>query len=451
MSTSKYLTVARRILKRYTTCDWCLGRQFAFHGYGLSNKDRGLAIKTLLLMVGTETYQKNSARGVRQLRQLAEQGRYQPARDFLEKEGILDFAPIETCEICQGVMDQLEEAAQAVIKTLKEWEVTSILIGTKILPSIIEKEEQLRSELQIETGEPIKAELNREIGKLVTVHFDLPVDFSKPDIVAIVQIPEFTVKLQVNSVFIYGRYQKLIRGIPQTRWPCRECRGKGCPRCKNTGKMYEESVEELIAPPLVKLMKGTDVKFHGAGREDIDALMLGEGRPFVIEVLTPQIRTINLEKTTKQINDHTQGKVKVTGLRFANKEVVKRLKATATASKKVYKALVHVESPIHEEKLRSLMELDIPLEVKQWTPQRVLHRRADRVRKKRINNLQIKQLDDFTFELMIKCQGGLYVKEFVSGDDGRTVPSVAEILGTSAVCEKLDVMEVAISEEKLPW
>jgi tRNA pseudouridine synthase 10 len=451
MTLGNMLKKAQKILRHYTIDDWCLGRQFAMRGYGLTNQDRGLALKTLLLMTGTEAYQQNPKRGIVLIRRLAEKGQFQPAREFLEKEGITDLKPAQRCDICGGVMDTLLEAAQAVIRALKGWETNSILIGTRVSPTIIETEEQLRSELQIDTGEPIKAELNREIGKLVTAQLNLTADFDAPDIVALVQIPEYEVELEVHSLFLYGRYQKLIRGIPQTRWPCRECRGKGCPRCNQTGKMYAESVEELIAPPVLEFTNGTDVKFHGAGREDIDALMLGTGRPFVIEVLNPQTRTIPLDQVETRINHSTDNKVKVHHLRFANKEVVQRLKSSATSSKKVYKAIVHVQATIPQDKLNTLQKLSLPIEVSQRTPQRVSHRRSDRIRKKRIDALEFVPIDPATFELTIRCQGGLYVKEFISGDEGRTVPSITEILGISAECTQLDVIDVEIVEDTLPW
>jgi tRNA pseudouridine synthase 10 len=420
-------------------------------GYGLTNKDRGQSLKTLLLMSGTETYEKNPQRGTPPIRRLAENGQFQPAKEFLEKEGITDIEAVKPCDICQGVMDDVAKGADAVIHALQGWEYGSILIGTRVDPSIIEKEEQLRSLLKVNTGEPIKAELNREIGKTVSSRLDTPVDFESPDIVAIVQIPGYHVDLEVHSLFIYGRYRKLKRGIPQTHWPCRNCDGKGCSRCKNTGKMYPESVEELVAPVLLEMSNGQAAKFHGAGREDIDALMLGSGRPFVIEILNPRRRSIDLKKAQKRISKHGKKKVAVEGLRVANKEVVKHLKGSATTSKKVYKALIQVETPIRQETLDALNSLQMPLTVNQRTPYRVTHRRADRVRKKQIHALSAVLKKPRYFELTITCQGGLYVKEFISGDEGRTVPSVTDILGMLAVCEQLDVLEVEIAEETLPW
>jgi len=42
----------------------------------------------------------------------------------------------------------------------------------------------------------------------------------------------------------------------------------------------------------------------------------------------------------------------------------------------------------------------------------------------------------------VECQGGLYVKEFVTGDGGRTRPSVAEILGARVLEVTVDVLGV---------
>ncbi|MEE3419062.1 MAG: hypothetical protein VZQ62_07000 [Methanosphaera sp.] len=46
--------------------------------------------------------------------------------------------------------------------------------------------------------------------------------------------------------------------------------------------------------------------------------------------------------------------------------------------------------------------------------------------------------------LKIKCQGGLYIKELISGDEGRTVPSVSSVTNNKALCTQLDVLKVHI-------
>jgi tRNA pseudouridine synthase 10 len=44
-------------------------------------------------------------------------------------------------------------------------------------------------------------------------------------------------------------------------------------------------------------------------------------------------------------------------------------------------------------------------------------------------------------------EGGLYVKELVSGDDGRTEPSLAGLLGVEATVTALDVLTVEGEDE----
>jgi tRNA pseudouridine synthase 10 len=72
----------------------------------------------------------------------------------------------------------------------------------------------------------------------------------------------------------------------------------------------------------------------------------------------------------------------------------------------------------------------------------VLHRRADLERKREVKEIRWKFINPKTIELKIKCSAGLYVKELVSGDEGRTKPSVAEILGVPAKVKELDVIKI---------
>ena len=96
-------------------------------------------------------------------------------------------------------------------------------------------------------------EINREIGKILEKTLKKTVNFENPDIAVLIDTAFDAVSLQICSLFIYGIYKKFERGIPQTKWPCKICRGKGCRSCSYTGKLYNTSVEEFIAK------KGLDV------------------------------------------------------------------------------------------------------------------------------------------------------------------------------------------------
>jgi len=58
--------------------------------------------------------------------------------------------------------------------------------------------------------------------------------------------------------------------------------------------------------------------------------------------------------------------------------------------------------------------------------------------------VKVRRLSPKKAEMKVRCQGGLYVKELVTGDDGRTSPSVSEILRQRAKPIKLDVLNVIV-------
>jgi tRNA pseudouridine synthase 10 len=209
--------------------------------------------------------------------------------------------------------------------------------------------------------------------------------------------------------------------------------------------MYPESVEELIAKPTLDLTSGTKASFHASGREDIDARMLGKGRPFVLEVTKPQKRFLDLKKLERIVNAHAEEKVEVSNLRFADRSFVRKLKK-AESSQKEYRVIMEFERKITTEALTALEKELTNVMIKQRTPLRVLHRRADLMREKYIYEVKVKKLPPKKAEMKIRCQGGLYVKELVTGDEGRTTPSISEILRNKAKPLKLDVLNVIMSD-----
>ncbi|MCU0638173.1 MAG: tRNA pseudouridine(54/55) synthase Pus10, partial [Methanothrix sp.] len=313
------------------------------------------------------------------------------------------------------------------------------LVGTRMSGLLSENEELLVADGGSAHAEPFKSELNREVGKRLAVLIGKSVDLKSPDVVVHLNLEKGGVELQVSSVFIRGRYRKLVRGIPQTRWPCRECRGRGCERCGGSGRMYQESVDELIRPAVMQAAAAEDTVFHGAGREDIDALMLGSGRPFIVEALRPLIRTIDLSLLEEEICRQAEGKVEVIGLALADSSMVERLKEAAF--EKTYSALVRLGAEVPEEKLKSVLK-ELEGSIDQRTPTRVSHRRADKIRIKRVHSADLIEVAGNMARIKIRGDSGLYIKELISGDGGRTSPNLAEILKVDAIVEELDVIDV---------
>ncbi len=347
------------------------------------------------------------------------------------------------CVICDNIFhkldDNLYDKIDAKINQLGI-EFDTFLVGSQIPKDIQKRDEELSEKFNLGV-ETLKKEVNRLIGLGIWEKYDKDAEFERQDIVFNIDlIDEPKVKIQINPLYIEGKYNKYKRGIPQTKWPCTKCKGRGCEECNFTGKQYPESVEELISEHFLKLTKGREAKFHGAGREDIDVLMLGSGRPFVLEIKEPRIRNLDLAEIEEKINEINEGKTAYHGLKLCERPRKAEIKQSSPDTYKVYNAIVKCDEAFNEDKLKELLELD---EIQQQTPLRVLRRRADMVRVKHVLDLSYEIIDDNTFSMKIKTEGGLYIKELISGDEGRSQPNVSEILGVNAICEQLDVIEVS--------
>jgi len=358
----------------------------------------------------------------------------------INSEKGVDEVSENSCWLCEGLSQEIDELSELVEEKLRDYEFSTFLIGSKIDDEIIEKEEKIVNELNLKDITPLKVWINSEIGKRISEKMRRYVSFDNPDITAVIDTRFNHVELQISSLFLYGRYIKKVRGIPQTKWPCRVCRGKGCRRCNFTGKMYETSVEEIIAEKAIEAARGEDESFHGCGREDVDALMLGNGRPFVLEIKNPKIRSLNLKKLQDIINTHAEGKVEVRELRFSDKNEVRRLKRASFP--KVYHAKIVAERELPEEKLKEVVRSLQGKNIKQLTPSRVAHRRAIKIRERKILDIKVIDVAEKNATLEIKAESGTYIKELVSGDEGRTKPSISEMLGIACKVEELDVIAI---------
>ncbi|MFO7677047.1 MAG: tRNA pseudouridine(54/55) synthase Pus10 [Thermoplasmatota archaeon] len=399
---TKSISSAKKVIESYDLCDSCLGRLFSDVHKGISNKEKGVLIR--------------------------------------RKLNCISEVSVKKCWLCEGLTGEIKHFVDLVTEKIQDYEFTSFLIGSIIDEEIVQKEHELWNFINIDSSEPIKMQINREVGKILEALLKRIVEFNNPDITSIIDTAYDEITLEVRSLYIYGRYKKFKRGIPQTKWPCMICRGKGCSSCQYSGRMYESSVEELIAHCVLEYTKGTDESFHGCGREDIDALMLGGGRPFVLEIKNPKIRTINFSELSLEINSYAEKKIEVCDLRVSDKKEITRLKDSDFH--KVYMATIKGEKLFNKEKLKEVAEILPSLTIKQLTPVRVAHRRANKIREKKIYNCKLESVEGSIAKLIIEAQSGTYIKELVSGDSGRTTPNISDIIGIPCKVEELDVIEI---------
>jgi tRNA pseudouridine synthase 10 len=381
-------------------CPECFGRLFGQLGHGLSNPER--------------------------------------ARRLTEALGVPPVPETSDCFVCGGIFSRLPTWVDRSVRAADGFEWHRFTCGSRWEPERLAREEALWIEVGTEWGESARSAFNRELGKRIEAASGASGGTERPDVVFLADLPVGRVELTVLPVYFAGRYRKLDRTLPQTRWPCRRCRGRGCSSCNGTGKTYSTSVEEVIAAPFVAATGADGTRFHGMGREDIDARMLGRGRPFVLELLHPHRRTVDLEPVREALSRGAAGRVEVLDLRVAEAPEVVRVKEASP--EKSYRVGVAGDVPVA--KVNEALELALTQAIAQRTPKRVAHRRSDRVRTRRVVAARVVEANPGRFTLEIRTEAGTYVKEWVEGDDGRTTPSLASLTGAALKVEFLDVLEI---------
>ncbi|MBN1422491.1 MAG: tRNA pseudouridine(54/55) synthase Pus10 [Planctomycetes bacterium] len=294
-----------------------------------------------------------------------------------------------------------------------------------------------------DVGRPLRTSIGRALEGEVWP--DREVSFTEPDVQFIIDPRTAEVRVVSAPVFVGGRYRKYARDISSAEWHHHACKGRGCPRCEFRGTLCRLSVERVVSAPIREAAGGEATFFHSMGREDVDVRMLGSGRPFVIEVRSPRRRSLDLAGIEGEIAARGAGEVDAIGLAMADRPAVARIKAAD--AEKTYEAVVDAAADLPADFGERVARL-AGVVIDQRTPRRVLRRRADLVRKRRVVESAAEPIDGRRFRWRVRAAAGTYIKELASGDAGRTHPSLSEILDAPCVVEALDVLEI---DWRAPW
>ena len=485
-------------LVRIGSCDHCLGRVGGKKRFGQSNLESGIEIRASV--VETDSTMANAR----------------------------EETPL--CPFCENLFDEAPLLAELIQESIGERECSRLQLGARIPKDQSEAEDHLRKRFGAGGSAPLKSSLVEEVARqLGELGMGQNLVVEKPEILALIDVLTLTVELDIRSHYVYGRYRKLERGIPQTKWPCRACKGRGCEKCDYTGLQYKSSVQGLIGDPILDLFGSEEHAFHGMGREDIDVRCLGRGRPFVIELKKPHKRNVDANLIMEAINSSAEGRLEVSDMRPSNRSEVVRVKDTPAEKSYTIRYLIEpitqseldeltqvmeipsnnqdrnrrrknhhrrkkpepkVEEEIDYSSLKkaelvelceqkglaksgtkdalierlstfkeetlALPERDYVMEIMtnlqgctlaQRTPERVAHRRADKIRKRMVletSNPSIEEDENgnLVAEFSLRCESGTYVKETVHGDSGRTQPSIASLIKAKCTVEWLDVADI---------
>jgi tRNA pseudouridine synthase 10 len=265
------------------------------------------------------------------------------------------------------------------------------------------------------------------------------IHFLRPD-VRIDVSEDLVVAVHSSPLFVAGRYRKLSRAIPSSRWVHHFCHGRGCESCGWSGNLCGPSVQEIVAAAVETQVGGRRTFFHALGREDTDARTLGQGRPFVLEVEQPRRRLCDLKRLALDVLRVGDGVTEVLALSLVGPRAVAQVKRSP--AEKSYRAWIRLQGPAPGDAGERAAAL-AGASIDQLSPTRVMHRRGrDRSRRKGvIDSVWLGEVGGL-YVWEVRAEAGTYIKELVSGDGGRTRPSLSETLGMEARCEALDVLEI---------
>jgi tRNA pseudouridine synthase 10 len=348
---------------------------------------------------------------------------------------------VECCPFCEDLFVEIDLIAERIASAIEGIEFTKAQLGAHFSKAHVAAEEELRSTLAATGSRPLKASLTETVqAAVIELVPGMVWVKEKPEVMLLLDTLTLGVNVDIRALFVYGRYLKLSREIPQTRWPCRACRGAGCDSCEGTGQQYPASIQSLVCEPMVAAFGAESDAFHGMGREDINVHCLGQGRPFVAEIKRPLTRTVDLAALAETINAAADGQIKIHGLRPSNRAEVARIKETK--AEKSYTIRFSCEHGFSEEEATARLLTLAGKTLEQQTPQRVSHRRADKIRKRKVVALDDIQFKDGEIQFRVRCESGTYVKELVHSDEGRTTPSVSGVLEADCEVLWLDVEDI---------
>lgn len=408
----------RAILDTGPVCDACLGGCFAERSHGLMNAERGRALRVTLAMAADDP-----------------------------------FEPVEAdaCWVCTGLSGTIDDWADRAADALSGIDFDTYLVGTRIPSVVLESEKRLRVQvgLPADMASPFKDELTREVGKQLGSRTGATANFQRPDVVAILDVERDHVEIRINPIYIYGRYRKHERGIPQRTWYCRVCGGLGtvwregeeqvCEYCDGHGRSTEESIEQLITRPVVDLTNGAEAILHTAGREEDDARMLGTGRPFVIKIKEPQRRRFELTTLQKTINEATGGSVAVDDLSRATPDIVTHV--TQLPFRQRYQLTIAFSDSVSESAFVDALDALDGTTIHQHAQiSGTAERQYERVRK--VRDISGEWSDNHTALVELEIEAGIDIRSILTADDGRTEPNLAGLLGTAVEVTVLDVIAV---------
>ncbi|MGC9148082.1 MAG: hypothetical protein ACP5GI_01365 [Sulfolobales archaeon] len=413
---SSVLEIAEKILRKYSLCDNCLGRFFARLGRGLTNDIRGRSIKTVILMdLFTKYSASERSKLLNDLREFAVRGG-EPFKTTLEKLSGEKVAE-DKCFVCGSkIKNFFEEYSERSLKILERENLKRFLIGVSVPREIIEREEEIAREFRIDSWESIKNELKREIGKRIRDRGYIP-DFEDPDIIINIDIGTGAIVTSYPSALYLLRVAKLEKGYRLKR--------------------ARDSLENILSDKL-RIYEPSYIRLHLLARDSRNYAIREPGIYTILEIHSPKRGKPSVEELKNLLKDLYPFRVDVIS-RVSKRDIYE---LSQKLTKVIYEIKIFPKGSVEIGKLEKiLLENKNTLYITQMTPTRLLERVGERIRRGQVVFREY-GVENNLLKIIIQIDKYLFPEEFVTGDSGRTDPSLSSMLGIDLEIKDISIIDM---------
>jgi tRNA pseudouridine synthase 10 len=332
---------------------------------------------------------------------------------------------IRDCFICQGIFYKINEIVKRIryiVDFQEKYDYHSFSIGTSLPYFMFDKEDYIRSLYKLKDIENIKSSFNFELRNKFKSISKKKLNLINPDIkidVFFSNNNDLSIKTISRSFYLIGRYKK-TKLLTQ-----KEKKGleNQCIDNSNFTIQKKQSIEMIIQKTLSNCIKSDRMIFSWFGSEDDNSQVLGKGRFFYIHIINPRQRKVKLNKIFSN-----------NGLDFKIIEKKDFLENTNLNFRVKNKIFVKTANPIGNFYLRNLKELNKSI-IRYYYKSKFIY--------KKIYNIQFKKLDPFHLIIILECDSGLFLRQFI---EGRKLiePNISLKLNNQCEFLKFDILDISI-------
>jgi tRNA pseudouridine synthase 10 len=292
---------------------------------------------------------------------------------------------------------------------------------------LFEKEDNLRSLFKIKGIVNIKNHYNALIRQEIIKKSGYAIDHLNPDIRIEIHIDKecnFEIKYKTKELVLLGKYNKYERGWSQ------RFRMNGTDNDnKNEHTMANldpcNIIEDIILNFLYTQTGSKDIQISWSGSEDKDSLVLGNGRPFIVKINSPQFRSI-------QKVFYIKDKLKLSFQEINFKDTYRYFK---------YKVHIRILIRILEDNLEKTTLEESISKLKGETRFRI----KNKIIKKDIYSANFKIVDTNNIEMDLVLDNGIPVKQLIGGKEF-IEPCLSNLIKKKCECVFFDIIEVIFSD-----